>query len=255
MPSRFLDQPGPLAFAHRGGAAHGPENSWPAFEHAVKLGYRYLETDVQATSDGVLIAFHDRTLDRVTDRTGRIARMPYREVVAARIAGTEPIPLLSDLLSAWPDARFNVDIKDDQAIQPLIKVLRAAAAWDRVCVTSFSSMRLHAFRRGVDRQVCTTLSPLGLAAVRSGAWVGGLPARLARLGVRCAQIPVRLATPMFIGCLRRAGLQVHVWTVNEPEVMRRVLDLDVDGVMTDDTVALRDVLTQRAQWHSALPGP
>jgi glycerophosphoryl diester phosphodiesterase len=249
MASSFLDQPGPLAFAHRGGAAHGPENSWTAFEHAVGLGYRYLETDVQATSDGVLITFHDRTLDRVTDRTGRVARLPYREVGAARIAGTEPIPLLEDLFGAWPDARFNIDIKDDRAIGPLNEVLRRGGAWDRVCVTSFSAMRLHAFRRTVDRQVCTALSPLGLAAVRSGAWAEGLPARLGRLGVRCAQIPVRLATPVFMGCLRRAGLQVHVWTVNEPAVMRRLLDLAVDGIMTDDTVALRDVLTERAQWH------
>jgi glycerophosphoryl diester phosphodiesterase len=251
MPSCFLDQPGPLAFAHRGGAAHGPENSWAAFEHAVGLGYRYLETDVQATSDGVLIAFHDRTLDRVTDRTGRIARMRYRDVAAARIAGSERIPMLADLLGAWPDARFNIDIKDELAIKPLVQILRHTAAWDRVCVTSFSAIRLHAFRRMVDRQVCTTLSPVGLAAVRSGAWVGDVPARLARLDIRCAQIPVRLATPMFIGCLRRAGLQVHVWTINQPEVMCRILDLDVDGIMTDDTVALRDVLTQRAQWHGS----
>ncbi len=249
MLSSFLDQPGPLAFAHRGGAAHGPENSWAAFERAVDLGYRYLETDVQATSDGTLIAFHDRTLDRVTDVSGRIARMPYREVAAARIGGREPIPLLEDLLAAWPEARFNIDMKDEPAILPLVRALRRTVAWDRVCVTSFSSRRLHAFRHSVDRQVCTTLSPPGLAAVRSGAWACGMPARFARAGVRCAQIPARLATPAFLGRLRRAGLQIHVWTVNEPALMRRLLDLAVDGIMTDDTVALRDVLTERAQWH------
>ncbi len=254
MLSSFLDEPGPLAFAHRGGAAHGPENSWAAFERAVDLGYRYLETDVRATSDGTLVAFHDRTLDRVTDRTGRIAHMPYREVAAARIGGTEPIPLLEDLLGAWPEARFNIDMKDEPAIRPLVQVLGRTAAWDRVCVTSFSSRRLHAFRQGVDRQVCTTLSPLGLAAVRSGAWACGMSARLARAGVRCAQIPARLATPAFLGGMRRAGLQIHVWTVNEPAMMRRLLDLAVDGIMTDDTVALRDVLTGRAQWHGAGTG-
>jgi len=249
MPSGFLDQAGPLAFAHRGGAAHAPENSWPAFEGAVGLGYRYLETDVQATSDGILIAFHDRTLDRVTDRTGRVARMPYREVAAARIGGTEPIPRVEDLLAAWPQARFNLDIKDEPAIAPLIQVLRRAGAWDRVCVTSFSPRRLAAFRRGVDRQVCTALSPIGLAAVRSGAWTGALAARLARVGVGCAQIPVRLATPPFLALLRGVGMQIHVWTVNEPAMMRRILDLGVDGIMTDETVALRDVLSDRAEWR------
>ncbi|HKB30518.1 MAG TPA: glycerophosphodiester phosphodiesterase [Streptosporangiaceae bacterium] len=254
MLSSFLDQPGPLAFAHRGGAAHGPENSWAAFERAVDLGFRYLETDVQATSDGMLIAFHDRTLDRVTDRTGRIARMPYRVVAAARIGGKEPIPLLEDLLGAWPEARFNIDMKDESAIAPLVRVLRRTAAWDRVCVTSFSSRRLHAFRQSVDRQVCTTLSPLGLAAIHSGALACGMSTRLARAGVRCAQIPARLATPAFLGRLRRSGLQIHVWTVNEPALMRRLLDLAVDGIMTDDTVALRDVLTERAQWHGTGTG-
>ncbi len=254
MLSSFLDQTVPLAFAHRGGAAHAPENSWAAFEHAVGLGYRYLETDVQATQDGTLIAFHDRTLDRVTDATGRIARMPYRAVAAARISGKEPIPLLEDLLAAWPAARFNIDVKDEGATGPLVRALRRTAAWDRVCVTSFSSRRLHAFRQSVDRQVCTTLSPLGLAAVRSGAWAAAMPVRLARAGVRCAQIPVQLATPAFIRRLRDAGLQIHVWTVNEPALMRRLLDLAVDGIMTDDTVALRDVLTERAQWHRPAHG-
>src|SRR5215475_10925326 len=82
----FLDSPGPLAFAHRGGAAHQPENSWRAFEHAVSLGYRYLETDARATADGVLVAFHDRTLTRVCGQDGRVCRLSHAELAAARIA-------------------------------------------------------------------------------------------------------------------------------------------------------------------------
>jgi len=140
-----------MAFAHRGGAAHAPENSWQAFGHALGLGYWYLETDLQATADGVLIAFHDRTLDRVTDRAGRIARLPYRTVAEARIAGTEPIPRLDDLLAAWPDVRFNIDLKDAPAIEPLAEVLRRTGSWDRVCVTSFSATRLRTARRVLDR--------------------------------------------------------------------------------------------------------
>ena len=160
--------PGPVAFAHRGGAAHAPENSWRAFEHALGLGYRYLETDLQATADGVLIAFHDRTLDRVTDRGGRIARLPYRDVAQARIGGTEPIPRLDDLLAAWPDVRFNIDLKDASVIGPLAGVLRRTGSWDRVCVTSFSASRLHTARRVLDRPVCMAASPLGISVVRFG---------------------------------------------------------------------------------------
>src|SRR6202041_2055032 len=150
------------------GAAHAPENSWAAFEYATKVGYAYLETDARATADGKLVAFHDRTLDRVTDATGPINALSYREVAALRVAGTEPIPLLEDLLGAWPDVRFNVDLKDAPAVGPLAAVLRRTGAWDRVCVTSFSASRLRAARRVLDRQVCMAASPFGTAVVRFG---------------------------------------------------------------------------------------
>ena len=248
--SDFLDLPRPLAFAHRGGAAHHPENSWRAFEHAVSLGYSYLETDVQATADGVLVAFHDRTLDRVTDRAGRISRLAYREVSAARIGGTDPIPLLEDLLGAWPDARFNIDVKDEPAVRPLVKVLARTAAWDRVCITSFSARRLGAVRRELPRPVCTATSPIGVGLLRLGAPRRVLVPQLRRLSVRCAQIPISVATESFLHRAHDAGLQVHVWTVNDPKIMTGLLDLGVDGIMTDETAVLREVLTARGQWRS-----
>src|SRR5256885_11512576 len=105
MPTAFLDYPGPLAFAHRGGAAHAPENSWRAFEHAVGLGYEYLETDVQATADGVLIAFHDRTLGRVTGQPGRVCRLTRKEIAGARIGGAQPLPRRGDGPAAAADRR------------------------------------------------------------------------------------------------------------------------------------------------------
>ncbi len=245
----FLDLPRPLAFAHRGGAAHFPENSWRAFEHAVSLGYSYLETDAHATADGVLVAFHDRTLDRVTDRAGRIADLPLKEVRAARIAGTDPIPELEDLLGAWPEARFNIDVKDEPAVRPLAEVLRRTDAWDRVCITSFSGHRLAAVRRALPRPVCMAASPLAVAALRLAAPRRPLAARLRRMWVRCAQIPVSVATESFLGRAHAAGLQVHVWTVNERRVMTGLLDLGADGIMTDETAILRDVLDARGQWH------
>src|SRR6266487_4653169 len=168
MPTAFLDHPGPLAFAHRGGAAHAPENSWRAFEHAVGLGYEYLETDAQATADGVLIAFHDRTLGRITGQPGRVSRLTLEDIARARVGGTEPIPVLEDMLAAWPDVRFNIDVKDAPAIAPLARVLRRTSAWDRVGVVSFSASRLRAARRALDRPVCMAASPLGTAMVRFG---------------------------------------------------------------------------------------
>lgn len=251
----YLDYPLPIAFAHRGGAAgYFPENTWRAFEHAVGLGYAYLETDVHATADEVLVAFHDKTLDRVTGVAGRIARLPYREVAAARVGGTDPVPLLADLLAAWPDVRFNLDVKDAPAIGPLVSVLRRAAAFDRVCITSFSARRLAATRRALPRPVCMATSPIGVAALRGGLPTAAIASKLAALSVRCAQIPVSLATARFVARAHAAGLQVHVWTVNDAGVMRDLLDLGVDGIMTDETTALREVLVSRGQWHPRAAG-
>ena len=253
-PVAYLDQALPIAFAHRGGAAHQPENSWAAFGHAVGLGYTHLETDARATEDGILLAFHDRTLDRVTDCKGRIAAMPYKDVARARIGGTEEIPLIEDLIMAWPDLRFNVDLKDVPAIRPMMDVLRRTGAWDRVCVTSFSARRLHAARVLLDRPVCMALSPAGVAALRLA---GGIPrfgdalaAKLARTGVACAQIPIQIATTSFIRKAHEAGLQVHVWTLNRRHDMERALNLGADGIMTDETVLLRELLTERGLWVS-----
>jgi glycerophosphoryl diester phosphodiesterase len=254
VPPDFLDRPGPIAFAHRGGAGHFPENSWRAFEHAVSLGYAYLETDVHATADGVLVAFHDKKLDRVTDAAGRIAGLPHAAVAAARIAGTDPIPLLADLLGAWPDARFNIDVKDAGAVGPLAEVLRRTAAWDRVCITSFSARRLRAARRALRRPVCMATSPVGVGALRLALPAAVLAPRFAGLSVRCAQVPVSVATAPFIRRAHAAGLQVHVWTVNDRDVMTALLDLGVDGIMSDQVQTLRDVLIGRGQWHPRAAG-
>jgi glycerophosphoryl diester phosphodiesterase len=253
VPSRFLDLASPVAFAHRGGTRQLPENSWRAFEHAVGLGYSYLETDVHATADGMLVAFHDKTLDRVTDARGRVAELPYAAVAAARIAGTEPIPLLADLLGAWPDVRFNIDIKDDPAARPLAGVLRQTAAWDRVCVASFSGRRLRDLRRALQRPVCMATSPAGIGALCAGLPSAVLAQRFAGRSVRCAQVPASVATAPFVRRAHAAGLRVHVWTVNERSLMTALLDLGVDGIMTDEAEMLRDVLVARGQWHPWRP--
>ncbi|HET9894847.1 MAG TPA: glycerophosphodiester phosphodiesterase family protein [Streptosporangiaceae bacterium] len=245
----FLDHPKPIAFAHRGGASHFPENSWRAFEHAVKLGYAYLETDAHATADGVLVAFHDKTLDRVTDRAGAIASLPAKVVAEAKISGTDPIPLLEDLLGAWPDMRFNIDVKDAPAARPLAELIRRTGTWDRVCITSFSAARLSATRRLLDRPVAMATSPVGAAALRSGLPGRMLAGAFARRGVKCAQLPMGLASAPLIARAHEAGLAVHIWTVNEAALMSSLLDLGVDGIMTDQTELLRDVMISRGQWH------
>lgn len=253
----FLDHPGPLAFAHRGGAAEGAENSAAAFERAVRLGYSYLETDAHATADGVLLAFHDHTLDRVTDRRGRISELSYQTVRQARIGGRHQIPLLEDLLGTWPEIRFNIDVKEAAAIAPLAEAVRRTAAHDRICLTSFSDERLVLARAAIGREVCSALGPRGVAALRAAAATSGygrLLSRLSRAGIPCAQVPVgfrglRVTTRHLIRTAHAVGMQVHVWTINDTPHMEQLLDLGVDGIMTDNITGLRDVLERRDQWH------
>jgi glycerophosphoryl diester phosphodiesterase len=246
----YLDHPRPVAFAHRGGAAHHPENTWAAFEHAVRLGYAYLETDTHATADGKLIAFHDSQLHRVTDRRGQVGKLTWQEISAARINGTESIPLLEDLLGTFPELRFNIDLKGPGSIEPLNGVLRRTGAWERVCVTSFSGQRLLAAQRSLDQPICLAVTPAAIAAVRYAGFPGkALARRLARSGAQCAQVPRRIATRDFIRRTHELGLDVHVWTLNTRADIERVLDLGADGVMTDNVVLLRDILTERGQWH------
>ncbi|HVT69460.1 MAG TPA: glycerophosphodiester phosphodiesterase family protein [Trebonia sp.] len=250
----YLDHPRPIAFAHRGGAAHNPENSWAAFEFSARLGYAYLETDTRSTADGKLIAFHDADLGRATDRTGLVRQLTWKEVSAARIGGTDEIPLLEDLIGGFPELRFNIDLKDAGTIRPLGDVLRRTDAWDRVCITSFSGLRLLAVQRSLDRPVCLAVTPAAIAAVRYLGVPGAVIARrLARSGAQCAQVPRTIATREFIRRSHQLGLDVHVWTMNTRADIERALDLGADGVMTDQVVLLRDILAERGQWHPRVP--
>ncbi|WP_370613937.1 glycerophosphodiester phosphodiesterase [Mumia sp. Pv 4-285] len=255
----FLASPKPLAFAHRGGAAYAPnrdiENSLAAFDNAVRLGYRYLETDARVSADGTVFAFHDATLDRTTDRRGTLARLDATEVHRARIGGREPIPLLRELLDAFPDARFNIDVKDAATVAPTLRVIEEAGATDRVCIASFSHRRLGQVR-ALAPHVTTSASPPEIARVMAHPW-RVLPA-LRRTGVSCVQVPTRrgwlsIVTPKFVRAAHTLGLEVHVWTIDDPSEMARLLDLGVDGLMTDRIDVLRDVLTARGLWTGGDP--
>jgi glycerophosphoryl diester phosphodiesterase len=241
----FLDWPGPIAFAHRGGASEAPENTRPAFERAVELGYHYLETDVQVTADGVAVAFHDDDLTRTCARPGRISELPWSEVAAARVDGREPIPRLDELLAAWPDVRWNIDCKTDRGVEPLADLLQRQHLLDRVCLSAFSDLRLLRLRRRLGHGLCSGAGPAELTAIRYLGWT--LPGPLA------AQVPVRrgrvtVVDERFLARAHRRGIAVHVWTIDDPAEMARLLDLGVDGIMTDRPGVLRDVLTGRDEW-------
>jgi glycerophosphoryl diester phosphodiesterase len=245
----FLEHDGPIAFAHRG--AHFEdgitENSMAAFARAVELGFRYVETDVHATADGVLVAFHDDVLDRTTDGTGRINDLPWSTVRTARLReGDGGVPLLEDLLGAWPDLRVNVDAKADPAVEPLVEVIRRTDAWDRVCLAAFSDRRLDRLRALTDDRCCTSMGPREVARLRAASV--HIPS--GAFAAACVQVPTRqgplpLVDRRFVAAAHRRDLHVHVWTIDDPTEMTQLLDLGVDGIMTDRPDVLLDVLAHR----------
>jgi glycerophosphoryl diester phosphodiesterase len=245
------------AFAHRGGATYPPnlhrENSLHAFQQAVSLGYRYLETDVHATADGVLLAFHDSVLDRVTDRTGAIRMLPHAKIAEARIHGIDPIPRLADLLTAFPEALFNIDAKADTAVDRLADVIAEHEAYERVCVSSFGVQRLHRLRRRLGNRVASAASAAGVATNRFLPWL----TRALNSPAPVLQIPISLPvrgrtitalTPGLLRAAHRAGKKVHIWTVDDSETMERLIDLGVDGIFADRIDTLKDVLIRRDRW-------
>jgi glycerophosphoryl diester phosphodiesterase len=248
-----------LAFAHRGGAYHpdieGLENSLVAFRHAVDLGYTYLETDVHATRDGGLFAFHDAALDRVTEHRGTVADLTAAQIGRVLIGGREQIPTMASLLEEFPHVRFNIDIKSDAAVAPLAHLVRTMSAHERICVGSFSQRRLDTFRRLVGARVATAAGPFEVVLYRALP-LARLVDVLVRRGAAALQVPTRRkgVTILTRGLISRAharGLHVHVWTVDDPREMHDLLDLGVDGLMTDRTDLLREVLVDRGQWMGA----
>lgn len=257
----------PIALAHRGGSGYPPnlgiENTVRAMRAAVDLGYAYLETDVHASADGVVFALHDDRLDRVTDQSGRIAQLSAAQIARARVGRDtggdggldgEPVPTMAQLFEQFPAARFNIDLKAAGAIVPLWELIQRYDAHDRVCVGSFSHSRLARFRALAGPRVATSASPREAALWRFApadvaARLAGAPAALQLpVEVTVRGVRVEVVTARLLDGAHRHGRQVHVWTIDDPDRMRRLLDLGADGIVTDRIDVLREVLLERGQW-------
>lgn len=246
----FLHHDGPIPFVHRGGPLTHPENTLAAFEAAYALGYRYFETDVHASADGVLVAFHDESLRRLTGDRRPIQDLHEVEIKQLRVGG-ERIPLLADLLDGFPDVRINIDPKSDDAVRPLIQTLTDLNALDRVCCASFSDRRLRFLRAALGPNLCTAAGPREIARARWSSLRGKLPNVP---GPNVLQIPVgprglRVLSPRLVEGCHEADLPVQVWTINDRSTIDRVLDMGVDGVMSDDPATLREVFVERGLWR------
>ncbi|RJQ79477.1 glycerophosphodiester phosphodiesterase [Pseudonocardiaceae bacterium YIM PH 21723] len=249
----YLSGSHPRAFAHRGwhiDDLEGMENSMAAFRRAIDEGFRYLEIDVHATSDGVVVVHHDEELDRTTDGHGPIASLPWSQVGAAKIGGREGVPALEAVLEELPSALLNIDVKAEQAVEPVLELIRRTDAWDRVCLASFSDERLARLRRAGGERLITSMGPKNGLVL----WVSGkLGLQVGRVNGAMAQVPrkqgpLTVVDRRFLRGAHRRGIEVHVWTIDERAEMIELLDLGVDGLVTDRPDVLRAVLRERGQW-------
>jgi glycerophosphoryl diester phosphodiesterase len=257
----YLDGPYPRAYAHRGwhiGELAGAENTLAAFRRAVAEGFGYLELDVHASRDGVVMVHHDATLDRTTDGAGPLAAYTAAELAAVRVLGREPLPRLADVLAELPGTRITVELKSATAVEPVLELLEATDSWHRVCLGSFHDGWLNRARAQAGPRLCTSLGRGSAFGLRSRAWLGRLAGPAARLPAppvtgNLAQLPRRVGRlmvvdPALLAVAHRHGLEVHVWTIDDPAQMDELLDLGVDGILSDRPDLLREVLLRRGSW-------
>jgi len=246
--STYGAEPGVLAIAHRGGPSLGPENTAEAFERSIGLGLRYLETDVRTTSDGVCVAFHDRTLRRLTGRPGRLSDLSWADVRGLRVDGVAAVPRLEDLLTAWPEVRWVIDVKQTSALVPLVQVLRRTHAAARICLSGPWEGWLEEAAASLGPDVSTAVGWSSLPRIVAGGRPGGRSARYLHLPLRLGEW--RVPSARLVQRAHDQGLRALVWGVHGSLEMHQLLDDGVDGIITDRPDVLRAVLVGRGAWRA-----
>ncbi|MCU1638178.1 MAG: glycerophosphodiester phosphodiesterase [Microbacteriaceae bacterium] len=251
-PASYLFPAAPRVLAHRGLAIEAPENTLLAFLRALALGLTHLEIDVRASRDGVAVISHDHSLERLTGRSIRLDALTMAELSEIDLGDEQTFCRLDEALDAFPDARFNIDIKSPDAVRPTVDAIIATGSIDRVLVTSFSEGRRRAAVRrlpGVASSASNSLFAVALLAGKLG--LTPVVAFVLR-GVDAVQVPerrhgIRIVTPRMLRLLHAAGVEVHVWTVNDVDDMVRLLDSGADGLVTDRAdLAVRVVAQYRS---------
>ena len=266
-----------FGFVHRGGDEEKTENTLEAFQYSSDLGFVFMETDVQSTSDGKVVIFHDEDLKRIAGVDKKIKDLTFDEITNIELIKGGKIPSLEETLSSFPNLRFNIDIKTNSAVKETINIIKSHQALPRVCLASFSNKRIRRIRKLSGSKVCTSMSQLEVANAICIAfaknWNSGIHLRrkireeeayfkskwkrsiIPFNGIPdCAQVPVSqwgvpIVTQSFIKFMNLMGKFVHVWTIDEPEEMNRLINLGVDGLMTDKPSILKSTLVDRGLFN------
>lgn len=233
------------AFAHRGGANDFVENTLEAFEQSINLGYKYIETDVQATKDNKLVIFHDSDLKRMLDKEIDIASIDYDELCKYKINGIHKIPTFLEAVNSWPEINFNIDPKSQKSAELLINELKSVGNLDRFCIGSFDSHKLYKIREAFDDKICTSMGTNEVVNFYFLRFFG-----INNISTPCIQIPYyrrgfKVITAGLIEDAHKFNKKVHAWTIDDPNQMNELIDMGIDGIMTDSPELLKTVLAKK----------
>jgi len=240
----YLNQSGVSISAHRGGSEEAPENTLESFGYAIGLGSSYIETDVQLSADGIPYIFHDDDLSRLLNMEVKFNSLHSDQIEKLKLFESYQIPKLETALTQFPNALFQIDLKTDEVALPAMKVIENLNAFERICIASFSSNRLQKVRKKFP-DTCLSMGPKEI-----------LKLLLASFGLYnktiygdCLQVPIyhygiKLVTRRFVKYVQSIGLKIHVWTINDENTMRKLIDLGVDGIITDRPKLLKEVLSK-----------
>lgn len=240
----YLNQPGISISAHRGGSIEAPENTLESFKYAIDLGSAYIETDVQLSADGIPFIFHDDGLSRLLGKDITFNSLHSNEINQLRLFESYQIPTLEEALKKFPGAYFQIDVKTDEVALPTMQVIQNLDAFSRVCIASFSSKRLKLVKKNFP-ETCLSMGPMEILKLLLSSF--GLYNK--KVQGDCLQIPIyhygiKLVTKRFVKFVQSLGLKIHVWTINDENTMQKLINIGVDGIITDRPKLLKDVLSR-----------
>ena len=238
-----------MAFAHRGGTEFAPENTYEAFSSAVGIGYKYLETDVHPNADNKLMAFHDSSVDRVTNYKGKICNFTSSELKKIKVKEKFQIPFLEDLIESFSKSFFSIDMKSDQSVKPLIKLIKSMNAVDRVCFASFSQDRIDYVRDEFDNKCITSMGPREIIKTKISSIINFKHKIIPKISsLPISRYRIKLLNKRHINFLKSLNIKVIAWTINDVEAINKLIDLGVDGIMTDNISVLKKILVKKNIW-------
>ncbi len=238
----YLQHKGLQVLAHRGGAEESFENTIESFDYSRSIGCKFIETDVQTSSDGVPYIFHDDDLSRILNKHIVFSELSSKEIDNLHIFKNKKIPRLDETLEKFPNLSFQIDFKTDEVVKPALDVINKLGVSDRVCIASFSSKRLELVR-SINPNLCISMGPNEVFKTLIASW--GLYKK--SLIGDCLQVPIsyygiRLVSKRFVDFVHTKNLKIMVWTINDVKTFEYLIGINVDGIITDRPKLLFDTL-------------